>query len=125
MNLAALGLIPLWVLWCAGVYGFPRCSYTLAEGALRMRWRVFRWIPFSGLTIHLSNIAEVRRFELRRDLWKATFVFGRLSRKNGVLIVLKRRWLGIVKSIYTTPQDADWLIDEISRRLANSEDGSA
>jgi len=80
---------------------------------LKMQQRILIYIPFSFFKIKIENIQEVRRSDLKRDLFSGALVFGNLFRRKGVIIVLKKRAL-FRKKIFVSPENPEKFIEQIN-----------
>ena len=95
------------------VYVFARFSYKISGNYLKMQQRILIYIPFSFFKIKIENIQEVRRSDLKRDLFSGALVFGNLFRRKGVIIVLKKRAL-FRKKIFVSPENPEKFIEQIN-----------
>jgi hypothetical protein len=95
-------------------YFFASFSYKISGNYLKMQWRILIYIPFNFFKIKLENIQEVKKSDLKRDLFSGALIFGNLFRRKGVIIVLKKRSL-FRKRIFITPENPDKFIEEIDK----------
>lgn len=85
------------------VYVFANISYEIRDGLLIMRWRVLRYIPWASAKIRIEDIAEVRRFDFRKD-YVGGYSFGYPFTKRTLVLMLRRRfWMA--RRVFVTPPD--------------------
>lgn len=95
------------------VYFFASFSYKISGNYLKMQQRILIYIPFYFFKIKIENIQEVKRSDLKRDLFSGALIFGNLFRRKGVIIVLKRRFL-FRKKIFITLKNSQKFIEQIN-----------
>ena len=82
-----------------------------------MQWRILRLVRFAKREIKIRDIQEVRRFELK-DILSGGQIFGNFFIKEGVIVVLRK---GIFRKIFITPENADEFVQQLSKKVSNSE----
>ena len=60
------------------VYFFASFSYKISGNYLKMQQRILIYIPFYFFKIKIENIQEVKRSDLKRDLFSGALIFGNL-----------------------------------------------
>jgi hypothetical protein len=103
---------------------FARYAYEISEDTLSMRRWVFGSIPGGRLVIPLHSVAGVRRAASMDTSLLTACVFGQLYSTRGILLILRRPYLRVFRSIYITPESPSAFIEQMRARLDPSEDAA-
>lgn len=114
MNSYLLLVIATGVVLFSILYLFSSFSYQISQDSIVIQWKLLKYVPFNSRTIDISNVRQIRRFELKKDILFGANIWGNLFTKEGVIIILKE---GFFKRVYLTPEEADKFIAEVEGRI--------
>lgn len=98
-------------------YVFSSFFYEISENKIKIRWKVFKCIPFNSIAININRIQAIRLFNFERDIISGWAVWGNLFIRRGVILELKK---GIFKKYYITPKYPEKFIKDVKSRMAAS-----
>ena len=108
------------------LYVLPSFSYEIGKDFLRMKMKIFRYVPFDFWKIRIDDIQEARRSEAKLDLLKEGVIFGNLFARRGIILILKKSALRFLyrRKVWITPENPEEFLAEIESRvkMANSQD---